>query len=173
MILFVTKAQIEARLSAKRLKRIYDDNSDGLADVDAVNQLRADASSKVRSYLEPMGVMPTLEVLFNQTTGELISGKVVPDEIVRLTLDVVVALACQRFPEVMRQDWVKLMDQCDKDLCKLRDGKTSLGGGTQGGVATPVSTLDGSSVIVGDGDTAESNNPGEIENRWSNMGEYS
>lgn len=146
MIYFFTKAQFEARLSAKKVKRIYDDNSDGVADVDPVNQLRADATSKVRSYIEPMGIMTTLLPLFNQTTGEVLTNSVLPDEIIRLSLDVGVALAAQRHPEVMRQDWRLLMEQCDKDLARLRDGKTSLGGGTQGGVATPPTEIQGATA---------------------------
>ena len=174
MIYLFTKAQFEARLSVKKVKRIYDDNSDGSADTNPVNQLRADASSKVRSYLEPMGIMPEIEELFNQTTGELLSGKVLPDEIVRLALDVGVALAAQRHPEVMRQDWVLLMKQCDSDLCRLRDGKTSLGGGTQGGTTTPTSDLDGGVVGVPGEDPARirSQDDDLPIGRWGDMGDF-
>ncbi len=150
MIYFFTKKQLEARMSAKRVQRIFDDNADGSVDTDPVNQLRADASSKVRSFLEPMGTFASIVLLFNQTTGELLTGKILPEEVVRLALDVAVALACQRHPEVMRQDWVKLMDQVDKDLAKLRDGKTSLGGGMQGGVETPETLVQGAVAVYAD-----------------------
>lgn len=170
MIYFFTRAQLEARLSAKRVKRIYDDNSDGNADTDPINQLRADAASKVRSFLEPMGIMDDLEALFNQATGELLSGKVLPDEVVRLSLDVACALAAQRHPEVVRMDWRTMMQQCDSDLCKLRDGKTSLGGGTQGGVATPETEVHGATVTQDP--ASESDSDGQ-EGRWSDMGDYS
>lgn len=173
MIYFITKAQFENRLGAKKVKRIYDDNSDGNADTDPINQLRADASSKVRSYLEPMGIMVKLEPLFDQTTGELVAGKTVPEEVVRLTLDTAVAFAAQRHPEVMRQDWVLLMKQCESDLSKLRDGKTSLGGGTQGTDATPQTDVHGATVITGDSRAADSVTDEEIEGRWSNMGGFS
>jgi hypothetical protein len=173
MIYFITKGQFENRLGAKKVKRIYDDNSDGTADTDAINQLRADASSKVRSYLDAMGIMAKLEPLFDQTTGELLAGKTVPEEVVRLTLDVGVALAAQRHPEVMRQDWIALMKQCESDLCKLRDGKTSLGGGTQGGVETPETSIHGSTVIIGDPDAVSSNDDDSTEGRWSDMGDFS
>ncbi len=168
MIFFVTKTHIENRLSVKRLRRICDDNSDGAADTDPVNQLRADASSKVRSYLEPMGMMGALAALFNESTGELLSGKIVPDEIVRLTLDVVTALCAQRHPEVMRMDWRTLMEQCDKDLSRLRDGKTSLGGGTQGGIATPETAVQEAVAIFPDDGTAE----GDRAGRWDDMGGF-
>lgn len=170
MIFFVTKAHIENRLSVKRLKRICDDNSDGTADTDPVNQLRADASSKVRSYLEPMGMMVALAAMFNEATGELLSGKVVPEEIVRLTLDVVAALCAQRHPEVMRMDWRTLMEQCDKDLSRLRDGKTSLGGGTQGGDATPETALQEAVAVFPDDGTDAAD--AERAARWDDMGTF-
>lgn len=172
MIFFITKTQFENRIGAKRVKRLYDDNSDGTADTDPVNQLRADASSKVRSYLEPMGIMDSLVALFNQTTGELLTGKVLPDEVIRLTLDVAVALAAQRHPEVMRQDWRLLMQQCDADLKALREGKTSLGGGTQGSVATPESEIQGATVIVGDSSAVSCAEDGDAEGRFGDMGDF-
>lgn len=173
MIYFITKAQFENRLGAKKVKRIYDDNSDGNADTDPINQLRGDASSKVRSYLDPMGIMTTLEAMFDQDTGELLDGKVVPDEVVRLTLDVAVALAAQRHPEVMRQDWIALMKQVESDLCKLRDGKTSLGGGTQGGAATPLSEVQGATVTQAEEAVPATRCDDEQEGRWSKMGDFS
>lgn len=172
MIYFFTKAQLEARMSVKRVKRLYDDDADGNADTDPVNQLRADASSKVRSFLEPMDLFTDkIAALFNQTTGELLTGKVLPDEVTRLALDAAVALACQRHPEVMRQDWVKLMEQVDRDLAKLRDSKTSLGGGTQGGVDTPTETWDDPSVQFPD--NSQGTPEAERGERWSKMGDFS
>lgn len=174
MIYLFTKKQLEDRISSKKVKRLYDDNSDGNADQDPVNQLRADASSKVRSFLEPMGIMTSIVLLFDQTTGELLPNKVVPEEIVRLSLDVGVALAAQRHPEVMRQDWTLLMKQCDTDLGNLRSGKTSLGGGTQGGVDTPETALHGGVVGV-PGATPEaqrSDDPCVPDGKWSKMGDY-
>lgn len=129
MILFFTKALLEGRLSVKRVQRIFDDDNDGVVDSDPLMQLRRDASSKVASYLEPIGLMPRLEALVNPTTGELLApASGFPEEVVRLALDVAVALACQRFPEIMRQDWQTLMAQAEKDLDRLRTNKTSLGG---------------------------------------------
>jgi hypothetical protein len=172
MIFFFTKAQFEARISAKRVKRLYDDDADGNADTNPVNRLRADASAKVRSYLEPMDLFTAkIEALFDQATGELLTGKILPDEVTRLALDAAVALACQRHPEVMRQDWVKLMEQVDKDLARLRDGKTSLGGGTQGGVATPDSSWDDpTAVFPADSSATEE---ADRETRWGKMGDFS
>lgn len=174
MIFFFTKAQLENRIGKKKVKRLYDDNSDGVADTDPVNQLRADASSKVRSYLEPLGLMPGFEALVNQTTGELETGKAFPDEITRLALDVAVALACQRHPEVMRQDWTVLMRQADLDLKNLRDGRTTLGGGTQGGVATPEIGLQGGVVGVPGANPEAQRRLDEClpKGKWGDTGDY-
>lgn len=146
MILFFTQGQLEARLSARRVQRIFDDNNDGTADSAPLKQIRQDASSKVASYLEPVGLMPTLAALVNPTTGELLDiAKGFPEEVVRLSLDVGVALSCQRFPEVMRMEWLPLMTQAEKELCALRDAKTSLGG--QG---APEAVNQGGAVLDGD-----------------------
>lgn len=111
---YFTEDQLAARISKKKVRDIYDDNNDGAPDGDAIDGLRRDASSKVDSYLAPMGILP-------------IDPAAIPDEVIRLSLDVGVALASQRFPEVMRKDWKALMDQAEEELCRLRDGKTSLG----------------------------------------------
>lgn len=129
MILLFTLAQLQGRLSAKRVQRIFDDNNDGTPDTDAIAQLRQDASSKVASYLAPVDLAAKLDALVNPKTGELLDpANGFPEEVVRLSLDVATALAAQRFPEIMRMDWEKLMAQAEKDLRALRDGATSLGG---------------------------------------------
>lgn len=144
--LLVTKAQIEGRLSKRRVARLYDDNDDGKADDDPVDRLRADASSKILSYLEPMGILPQVSTIFDPTTGEVALTKTVPSEMVRLALDVVVALAAQRFPEAMRQDWVPLMKQVDSDLKAVREGRVSLG------LPNPPATLLHGAALVGEGE---------------------
>lgn len=110
-----SKQALERRLSPKSLKRIYDDNHTGNSDNDAVEQLLEDAEAKVNSYLAPLGLLPF-------AVGQ------VPREVTRLDLDVAVAYAAQRHPEAnIGLDWIKLMEQAEKDLCRLRDGKTMLG----------------------------------------------
>ncbi len=110
-----SKAALEKRISPKALKRIYDDNHSGVSDTDAVTQCLEDAEAKVNSYLAPLGLLPFAE-------GQI------PREVTRLDLDVAFAYAVQRHPEAMQShDWTKLMEQAEKDLCRLRDGKTMLG----------------------------------------------
>jgi hypothetical protein len=111
---FITKAQLEKRLSSIIVKRIYDDDNDGVADTDPLDQLCMDASSKVRGKLGPV---------YNP---DLLDSATV-DEIRRITLDQAHAMAAQRFPEVLRIDGFRLMEQADKDLKALRIGDANLG----------------------------------------------
>ena len=110
---FVTQKQLEDRLSATTVQRIYDDNRDGVADTDPVAQLLADASSKVAGRLR--GVY---------TIAQLVAATC--HELVRVTLDVAVAMAAQRHPEVVRRDWEPLMRQADKDVTAIRLDDASL-----------------------------------------------
>lgn len=110
-----SKQALERRMSPKTLKRIFDDNNVGNSDNDSVEALLADAEAKVNSYLAPLGILPLTDPI--------------PPEVTRLDLDVAVAYAAQRHPEAVavNHDWMKLMEQAEKDLCRLRDGKTMLG----------------------------------------------
>lgn len=110
----ITQAQLEARLSSDAVSRIYDDNSDGVADSEPLLQLRKDASSKVRSKLGPSVNVDNLDPATH-------------DEVVRITLDVAHAMAAQRFPEVLRIDGFALMRQAEKDLSEIRTGEADLG----------------------------------------------
>lgn len=165
MILFFTQAQLEGRISVKRLKRVLDDDDDGEADTNAVLGLRRDASSKVASYLEPLGVMATYATYVNSSTGELLDANAMPfhAEVVRLGLDVAVALAAQRFPEVYRMDWRALMEQAELELQNLREGVTSLGGG-----GAPEVVNQGATVLSGNTTTQEA----ETQRFFDDMGDY-
>jgi hypothetical protein len=115
---FITQVQLSRRISPDRLRRIYDDSLVGTADVDAVTQLRRDASSKVASYLVGITDLNAVQAAATADAAH---------EVVRLTLDVAVAMATQRFPEVVQTlDWEALMKQADKDLKMLRESFTQL-----------------------------------------------
>lgn len=146
--LFFTKAQLEARISAKVVRQIFDDNNDGTADTDPIDQLRADASSKVESYVAAILTLPLSPV---------------PPELVRLSLDVAVALAAQRHPEIVRQDWQKLMKQAEDDLCRLRDGKTVLGP-----PPAPIPANHGAHLVDGDASRVDE----DTQRFWDDMGDY-
>jgi phage gp36-like protein len=109
-----TSSQLSDRLSVARFRRLLDDDADGTADSDVVTQILADASSKVAGYLQ--GAYDLAAVALNT-----------PHEVVRLTLDVAVAMCAQRFPEVMPGcDWVDLMKAANADLAALRKNAVSL-----------------------------------------------
>jgi hypothetical protein len=111
----ITIEQLEARLSATGVTRLYDDDNDGEADDEPIAQLCRDASSKVRGKLGPVYDPDNI-------TADA------ADEVVRVALDQAFAMAVQRFPEVMKfHDWEKLMAQADKDLKELRNGMANLG----------------------------------------------
>jgi hypothetical protein len=126
----ITKKQLENRLSAIIVKRIYDDNNDGSADSDPLNQLLLDASSKFRGALGTIYDIDT----FDQNTL---------DEVVRISLDIAQAYAAQRHSEIVRVDGFKLMQQAEKDIEKIRAGLSNLGtkgppepAANQGGIVT-------------------------------------
>ena len=113
MAVYATKVQLERRLGHAVVASLFDENNTGGADNETVDDVLADASAKVDSYLAPLGVLP-IAVPY-------------PREIVRLTLDVASSYAVQRHPEATHLDWEKLMAQAEKDLDRLRMGKTMIG----------------------------------------------
>jgi len=122
------------RIGSTALKRIFDDDRDGTADVDPVTQLLADAKSKVFGVLRATGY----------TLADVEANP--PHEVNRLMLDAAVAYAAQRHPEVVRRDWVPLMAQVDADLMKIRKGVIRL---DVAGTPEPP-TNEGGSFTVGD-----------------------
>lgn len=109
-----TQVQLEGRLSAVVVRRIFDDANIGTADTNAIAQLIQDSSSKVLSWLGP---------IYDSTT---INGNT-QAEVQRLALDVAQAMAAQRHPEYVRGDGFKLMEQAERELTNLRKGLTNLG----------------------------------------------
>ncbi len=110
----ITKEQLENRLSKLVLDRIYDDDGTGEANSEPVDALIRDASSKVRGKLGPVY---NPDVIDENTNAE----------VTRITLDVAVAYAYQRHPEIARADWEAIMKQADKELAEIRTGLANLG----------------------------------------------
>jgi len=110
---YITQQDLEDRVSARVLREVLDDENVGLASADSVTRILKDASAKVAGYLRGTYDLTTV-------------ASVLPEEVVRLTLDVAVAYLAQRHPEVMRVDWTPLMEQADKELKALRRGDTRL-----------------------------------------------
>lgn len=114
----ITRAQLEARVSADLIRRLYDDDNDGAPDKETVEQLLKDASGKVAGRVAPVYPIDQLREM---------AADAMPDELVRLTLDVAQALVAQRHPEYRRIDGFELMKQAERDLKDLRDGHHNLG----------------------------------------------
>ena len=114
----ITQAQLENRLSATVVRRIYDDDNNGTADAAPVALLLLDASSKVAGALGPVYPIDTIREM---DAAEL------PGEVVRIALDVAHAMAAQRHPEFVKGDWVELMKAADRDLKMVRDTTHNLG----------------------------------------------
>jgi phage gp36-like protein len=114
----ITSAQVEARLSANVVRQIFDDDNDGKADDDAIDQLRDDATAWVLSWIAPM-------------LGDVQDTNVLPtpyaSELRRLALDAVVWMAAQRHPEYVRHDWERLKASNEHDLTTLRTAIRSIG----------------------------------------------
>jgi hypothetical protein len=110
----ITKAQLVARLGQTQFNRVFDDNNDGQGDPLPELQLRKDASGKVRGAL---GLVFDVDQLTADTA----------DELVRVTLDVAVAMVARRRPSILKMDWVELSKQADADLKMLRTGIANLG----------------------------------------------
>lgn len=163
-LILVTQAQIEDRLSARRVRRIYDDDRDGAADVNPILRLRQDASSRVLSFLAPIGLVEALVPLFD-VNGQLLDAAAAAQldpELVRLTLDVAVAMAAQRHPTVMQMDWKSLMQAADEELTDIRMGKRTLI------FPRPHGANHGGAVVSGNTATADA----PTQRFWDDMGDF-
>jgi len=110
----ITKAQLVARLGQTQFTRVFDDNNDGQADKLSEEQLRRDASGKVRG-----GIGLVFDV--TKLNADL------SDELTRVTLDVAEAMATKRRPTILKGDWVELMKDARASIKDLREGIANLG----------------------------------------------
>lgn len=122
---YIEKADLEKRLSARVVAEILDDDSDGTADTDAVDQLIADAESWMAARVQQHYPLSSVQA------ADL-------SEVKRLCLDVAVCYAYERHPEYVRSapPWERVRS----DFSDLRKGWAGLGTdsapepGTQHGV---------------------------------------
>ena len=110
---YITQSDLEARISAATVRRIFDDDNDGSADASPVSRVLADASAKVAGYLR---TMYSLDAVAANT----------PEEVKRLALDVAVAYLAMRNPEYFRADGGRLLDIAVKELQAIRRGESRL-----------------------------------------------
>lgn len=111
---YISKADLEARLSAVVVRQICDDNNDGAPDTDVIARIIEDASAKVESALRNFTAVPIPDP--------------VPTEVKRLVLDAAEAYAAKRHPRHVRRDWEPLMRAVDVDLDRLATGRRRLNG---------------------------------------------
>lgn len=109
-----SRKELEDRYSPTTVQRVLDDFGEGSPSVDAIDQIRADASSKVRGKIGPSVNLDDLD-------------PEVATEVKRIALDVAGALMAIRHPEVVRRDGIALMKLAEKDLEGIRLGQADLG----------------------------------------------
>jgi hypothetical protein len=114
----LTLAMVRARIPKSILIECLDRDDDGVEDTVVTDQLIADAESLVRGYAE--AIYPDL-----YTNSALYPPY--PNELIRLTLDAFHALLGQRYPEFVRIDGYKMMNEVRKELEMMRKAKTTMG----------------------------------------------
>jgi phage gp36-like protein len=110
--LLVTRPQLEARVSARVVQQVLDDNNDGQPDGDPVDAILRDASSYVlEAYYNVFGQVP----------------EEIPPALTRLALDAAQAYLAIRHPEYVRYDGYKMLERIDKELDRLAQAKRVVG----------------------------------------------
>ncbi len=125
MSAYFRREDLEARVSPQTVREVFDDDNTGTPSSTALARLIGDACSKVDSYLQPVYGLPLVPTWDDATDpGHLLP--IYPTEVVRLALDVAVAMLAQRHPEYVKRDWERLMKAAEDDLMKLRKSTTTL-----------------------------------------------
>lgn len=147
----ISKAQLVARLGLTQFTRVFDDNNNGVGDKLSEEQLRRDASGKVRGGI---GLVFDAALL---TQG-------LSDTLTQVTLDVAEAMATKRRPTILKGDWVELMKDARASIKDLREGISNLG------IKTPPEPAANHGVRVTSGNP---NAPGSFPVRFSdNWGKF-
>lgn len=110
--LLVTRPQLEARVSARVVRQVLDDNNDGEADTDPIQGILRDASSYV---------LEAYYGTFDEVPEE------VPAALERLAKDAAQAYLAIRHPEYVRYDGFKMFERIDRELDRLVEGKRRTG----------------------------------------------
>lgn len=110
---FWSQADLEARIGAETVRQILDDNVDGTVDSAPLARLQADSDSYVMGFVRGIYTLSELEAD-------------TPNELKRLSLDVAVAYAVDRWPDYVRANGERLLERARRDLVDLRNGVTRL-----------------------------------------------
>lgn len=139
---YLTSANITARITAEVLAQIFDDDRDGVADEQIVNEFIADAESDVEEVLQKTygpGGLTTIRAL----------GTSAPRGVIRRMLDRFEVRAYRRHPEYIRAAWVEREKAIDADLEALRVRELEL---DNEGAAPEPAVNEGGDVRSGDPD---------------------
>ena len=149
---YIDQADLEDRLTKTTATQLFDDNNDGVADVRAVNRLRFDASSYTMGLIGGEYSLTTFP-----------KGSALPNELVRIPLDVAEAMLAIRHPELVRKDGEKMLARVRLELKELKAGvsRVDITPGTSVAV-TPANVggilTDNSSRMIIDGADGRNNN---------------
>lgn len=110
----VTRANVERRLGADFVRRVFDHNNDGVTDPESLGELLSDASSKVRGGL---GLVFDIDNF----------DPAIATELRRIALEAALAMIARDFQGAYPKDWVSLMQQVDQDIANVRKGVANLG----------------------------------------------
>ncbi len=135
---WLTQTDLEDRIGSELVRRLYDDDKDGVPDPGPVDRVLRDACSFVAGGLGP-----------HYTVALLTTMATVPEEIVRVSLDVAEAYAAKRYPRVVKRDWIPLMNEARLDIKQIRTGAANLG---VTGSPEPSELAQGNAYINGEDD---------------------
>lgn len=116
---YATADDLALAMGPEVVRAIFDDDLSGTADDSPVAYILAEAQSRVDGYLRQLYVIPLDPV---------------PNLVRSITIDVAIALAQKRHPEVVRADGDGLMKRAIEDLQRIRSGEMKLDSMT---LATP------------------------------------
>lgn len=111
---YIVQADLEARLSARVIREILDDDASGAADAANITRVIADAESYCEGFIRGNYDLTTIRAL----------GTAAPNELKRLCIDVATAYLWDRHPEYVRAHGDKLLERARRDLIDLRNGVT-------------------------------------------------
>ena len=109
---YIDATQLSRRMTTTCYQGTFNDAGTGTVDTDAVAQVIRDAEAYVNGFLR--GIYPTIPV------------SPVPDQVMRITLDVAEAYAYQRNGTLSRRDPEVIIERARKDLVDIRNGKIRL-----------------------------------------------
>jgi phage gp36-like protein len=158
---FFTDAQLASRIGKDAVRALFDDNQDGVADTDNLTALKRDATACVSGYMRGIYALPLEEP--------------VSAEVTRLALDVAVAYASERHPELTRRDWRMLWDKVRQELCDVRSGKTRLDISAATNPAIAPSNVGGNVGTMVSSEQANGTSSAEVPEAgsfWGEMGDY-